>query len=142
MGARKARSVQQADAEVGERIRVRRKQLGLTQRNLAGALEISTQQLQKYERGKNRVGVGRLQQIAWHLDVPIAALFPQIAGPYDNTAEEALVRSEIAYFVSSPEGIELNECFARIFDENLRHNIVNFVKALGKRNPLAAVSDL
>ncbi len=71
------RSPAPIDVHVGSQVRLRRKQLGITQEALGDAIGVTFQQVQKYERGVNRIGASRLQQIARALDVPISFFFPQ-----------------------------------------------------------------
>src|SRR5437763_16075129 len=73
-----------ADRHVGARVRMRRMMLGMSQTKLGDALSLSFQQVQKYERGTNRMGAGRLQHIAHILQVPVAFLFEGVPGQFEN----------------------------------------------------------
>lgn len=100
------------DVEVGRRIRIRRTLLGLSQGSLANRLKISFQQVQKYEKGTNRVGASRLQAIAEILDAPVAFFFD---GQESTGADTVSVHGdEITSFLSTAEGLALNQSFARI----------------------------
>lgn len=115
------------DQEVGERVRLQRRIRGLSQTELADALGVSYQQLQKYEKGKNRIGASRLQKIAEVLEVPVASFFkehPNCPGDADLVAH----RDELAYFLATEEGVELNRAFFNINDARLRRSIVGMVK--------------
>ncbi|MCG8272926.1 helix-turn-helix transcriptional regulator [Aquamicrobium sp. NLF2-7] len=121
------------DAHVGARIRMRRNMLGMSQEKLGESLGITFQQIQKYEKGTNRVGASRLQAIASIMEVPPAFFFEN--APTDEAtsgggfAEDASMTS-VMDFCSSAEGIQLNRAFARINDPKVRRRIVELVKSL------------
>ncbi len=113
------------DAYVGARIRERRTAMGLTQENLASALEISYQQVQKYEAGTNRVSAGRLYEIARKLDVDVSYFYEELdpeqdVAPLDHGGKSRAV-------------IELVQNFAEITDPDLRASINGLVKSLANR---------
>jgi len=114
------------DVEVGARVRARRLLLGMSQSSLADGLGITFQQVQKYEKGGNRVGSSRLQAIANILGVPVAFFFEQCGGmsPSPNS-DDGLVG-----FLSSQEGLELNRAFGSIADPRVRRTFVALVKSL------------
>lgn len=117
------------DVEVGRRIRLRRTMLGLSQGTLAGALGITFQQVQKYEKGINRVGASRIQAIADVLKSPVSYFFEgqeAIGADAGN-----LLGREITEFLSSAEGLSLNKSFVRIQNPDIRRKIVGLVKVLG-----------
>lgn len=97
------------DVEVGLRIRARRRELSISQETLAEALGVSFQQIQKYERGGNRVSASRLWEIARVLDVTTSYFFARLNG--DFAASEPAADPD-ASFVFSPEGAELLSAFA------------------------------
>jgi len=113
------------DVEVGARIRARRKLLGLSQSALAQQLGITFQQVQKYEKGSNRVGSSRLQIIARILGTTPAALFGE-SGAASDAPELAIVERHL----SSNEAVALNKAFIKIADLNSRKAIISLVKAL------------
>nr|WP_274534638.1 helix-turn-helix transcriptional regulator [Pararhizobium polonicum] len=116
------------DVEVGRRIRMRRTLLGLSQTTLADALGITFQQVQKYEKGTNRVGASRLQAIAEFLQIPVSFLFE---GQETIGADaESLHGREITEFISTTEGLSLNRSFVRIQDPDVRRKVVGLVKVL------------
>ncbi|MBB6012107.1 transcriptional regulator with XRE-family HTH domain [Aquamicrobium lusatiense] len=121
------------DAHVGARIRMRRNMLGMSQEKLGESLGITFQQIQKYEKGTNRVGASRLQAIASIMEVPPAFFFEN--APTDELtagegfAEEASTTLVMDFF-SSAEGIQLNRAFSRIEDPKVRRKIVELIKAL------------
>jgi transcriptional regulator with XRE-family HTH domain len=117
------------DVHVGAQIRMRRKSLGMSQSALAGRLGITFQQVQKYEKGANRVGASRLQAIASILGVEVSSLFAN-ATP-DGDANPALgTINAMQTFVASNEGFSLNQAFSRIKSAAVRRSIVALVTSL------------
>ena len=119
------------DVHVGSRIRLRRNMTGMSQEKLGENLGITFQQIQKYEKGTNRVGASRLQAIASILEVPIAYFFE--GAPGETPAEGFAEDSQTAYvvdFLSSTEGLLLNRAFARIGDPKVRRRIIELVRTL------------
>lgn len=107
---------------VGRNIRALRLARGLSQGALAGKVGVSYQQLQKYERGENRVGADRLARIAETLGVPVAILL-------DSTvAGERAVEVPALHFLAELDAMRLVRAFARIKDRELRWSIVEFVE--------------
>ncbi|MDV4153484.1 helix-turn-helix domain-containing protein [Rhizobium brockwellii] len=128
----KAKSPNSIDVYVGNRVRVRRKTLGMTQNGLAELLGITFQQIQKYEKGTNRIGASRLQRISEILRVPIGFFFENGgAGPIDGAT------NELNSFLSSKEGLALNKAFIAIEDPNIRQKLVALAKSLA----VAGLSD-
>jgi transcriptional regulator with XRE-family HTH domain len=121
------------DVHVGSRIRLRRNMLGMSQERLGESLGITFQQVQKYEKGTNRVGASRLQAIAEVLDVPVAFMFEdapgQSRGAMPGFAEDASFGSMLD-FTSSPEGLQLNRAFVKISDARIRRKVIDLVKAI------------
>lgn len=119
------------DVHVGGRIRLRRNMLGLSQEKLGEHLGITFQQIQKYEKGTNRVGASRLQAIASILEAPVAYFFEDAPGgsPAEGFAEENQT-SYVVDFLSSSEGLMLNRAFARIDDPKVRRRIIDLVRTL------------
>jgi transcriptional regulator with XRE-family HTH domain len=114
------------DTLVGRRIRVRRRQLGLSQKALADALGISYQQVQKYENGTSRIGAGRLQQLAEILNVPVAMFFDdKLGGPTEG--------GTVFAFLDTPYSLRLVKSFARMADRRLQHCIVQLVEQIADR---------
>ena len=118
------------DVHVGAQIRMRRKSLGMSQSALAGRLGITFQQVQKYEKGANRVGASRLQAIASILGVDVSSLFAN-ATPDGGEANPALGSiNAMQTFVASNEGFSLNPAFSRIRSAAVRKSIVALVTSL------------
>ena len=118
------------DRVVGQRIRWRRRELKLTQERLGELLELTFQQVQKYEKGVNRVSVGRLYEIAGVLGVPISYFFEGAEEFLDaEHAEFAEDEDEPHAPVMTPETLELISAFNKIEDLSLRKSLLNTVRA-------------
>lgn len=120
------------DVYVGSRIRLRRNMLGMSQENLGEQLGITFQQIQKYEKGTNRVGASRLQAISSILAVPVSFFFedfPGQEGAGKGFAEDGSSGFGLD-FVTSPEGLQLNRAFVKISDVKVRRKIIELVKTL------------
>ncbi|TYR29721.1 helix-turn-helix transcriptional regulator [Mesorhizobium microcysteis] len=119
------------DIHVGGRIRLRRNMLGMSQERLGENLGITFQQIQKYEKGTNRVGASRLQAIASILEVPVAFFFEDAPGgaKVEGLSEESAT-TYVVDFLSSTEGLRLNRAFVRISDPKVRSRIIDLVRAL------------
>lgn len=123
------------DVHVGSRIRLRRNMLGMSQEKLGEHLGITFQQVQKYEKGTNRVGASRLQAIASILEVPVSFLFEGAPGaPAAEGLSEESSTTYIVDFLSSTEGLQLNRAFARISDPAVRRRIIDLVRALANED--------
>jgi transcriptional regulator with XRE-family HTH domain len=123
------------DKHVGSRVRMRRMMLTMSQEKLGEGLSLTFQQVQKYEKGTNRIGASRLQQIANILQVPVAFFFegaPEIAGAGRPAggAKDAPSPSYIADFLASSDGLALTKAFMRIPDAKLRRRIVDLVEQI------------
>jgi transcriptional regulator with XRE-family HTH domain len=122
------------DKYVGSRVRMRRIMLGMSQEKLGESLGLTFQQVQKYEKGTNRIGASRLQQISEILQVPVAFLFeggpsaPNLAG-----MSEAPSPAYVADFLATSEGLALTRAFTRITDPKLRRSIVDLVEQMASR---------
>ncbi len=127
------------DRHVGSRVRMRRILLGMSQEKLGEALELTFQQVQKYEKGTNRIGASRLQQISQILNVSPAFFFdgaPASEGTPTSEATQAEFAEEdegstyIVDFLSTSEGVRLNKAFARIHNPKVRKRIIDLVTSL------------
>ncbi|BEV13175.1 helix-turn-helix domain-containing protein (plasmid) [Asticcacaulis sp. DW145] len=119
------------DIHVGSRIRMRRKFLSLSQEQLAAGILLTFQQVQKYERGTNRVSASKLYDIATTLKVPVAYFFEgysdaQAADNFSESHSEQVVHG----FLKTSEGIELAEAFPRIRNPKHRRKVLDLVRAL------------
>ena len=120
------------DKHVGSRVRMRRMMLGMSQEKLGDALDLSFQQVQKYEKGANRVGASRLQQISHILQVPIGFLFegaPSASGRRDGM-RDAPSPAFVTEYLATSDGIALTKAFMRIRDARIRRRIVNLVEEI------------
>ncbi|MFB9948451.1 helix-turn-helix domain-containing protein [Rhizobium puerariae] len=122
------------DVHVGSRIRLRRAMLRMSQEKLADGLGITFQQVQKYEKGSNRVGASRLQHIASILGVPVSYFFTDApnGSPLADGKPAMQAEDAVAAFLATKEGMELNLAFQRVANAKLRQNIVQLVKSLGR----------
>jgi transcriptional regulator with XRE-family HTH domain len=120
------------DKHVGQRVRMRRLMLGLSQTKLADALGLTFQQVQKYEKGTNRIGGSRLQHISQILQVPAAFFFegaPQARGRHDAQTD-APSPQYVSDYLATPDGLHLTKAFMQIPDQKLRRSIVNLVEQI------------
>ena len=126
-GAKRPREV---DAYVGTRVRMRRKMLGMSQEKLGNELGITFQQVQKYEKGTNRIGASRLQSISEILGVPISFFFPPSERSDDQSIGDQHDQGVLMQFLATSEGIELNKAVSQIRDENVRRRVVALVRSI------------
>ena len=122
------------DKHVGSRVRMRRVLIGMSQERLGGALGLTFQQVQKYEKGTNRIGASRLQQIAGVLSVPPAFFFedmPAGEGQPDSSFSDDGA-GFVVDFLSTAEGLLLNKAFVRIKEQRVRKKIIDLVTALAE----------
>nr|WP_321455114.1 helix-turn-helix transcriptional regulator [uncultured Cohaesibacter sp.] len=120
------------DVYVGSRVRLRRMMLSMSQEKLGEHLGITFQQIQKYEKGTNRIGASRLQHIATVLEVPVSFFFEDAPGTPQEAQGLAESKSEnyVIDFLSSSEGLQLNRAFVQIKDQKVRRKIVELVKEI------------
>ena len=121
------------DIHVGSRVRLRRMMTNMSQEKLGEHLGITFQQIQKYEKGTNRIGASRLQSISSVLQVPVSFFFDGAPGPSGAPSPSGLEENSSTYmveFLSSPEGLQLNKAFSRIPDAKVRRRIVELVRSL------------
>jgi transcriptional regulator with XRE-family HTH domain len=121
------------DGQVGNRVRLRRMLVGMSQERLGELLGLTFQQVQKYEKGVNRIGAGRLYQVAQILGVPISYF-------YEGVIELSAASSRhgdtptppVMEFLSSGEGLQLSLAFMRIKDQKVRKRVIDLVKSLAE----------
>lgn len=127
------------DAYIGNRVRVRRTLLGLSQDSLAQKIDITFQQIQKYEKGTNRIAAGRLYEISQILEVPIEYFFTGYDSHGDGTVKienETLphTKNKSSYDVlESKETIELVRVYYTVKNTDARKDIVEFIKCMAAR---------
>ena len=117
------------DTHVGSRVRMRRLILSMSQEKLGDAIGLTFQQVQKYEKGTNRMGSSRLQQIANVLKVPVTFLFEGTPGQskLDGKAQSPAF---VSNFLATSDGLALTKAFMRIKDAKLRRSIVKTVEVI------------
>jgi transcriptional regulator with XRE-family HTH domain len=123
------------DRHVGSRVRMQRMLAGISQEKLGEALGLTFQQVQKYEKGTNRISASRLQQIAKMLGVPVSFFFEgaptgeiTATGGFADAASTAYV----ADFLSTSEGVQLSKAFVRIKNPRVRRRVIDLVEALAE----------
>src|ERR1700744_6058318 len=113
---------------------MRRILLGMSQEKLGNALGLTFQQVQKYEKGTNRIGASRLQQISQILQVPVAFFFegaPNVSsGPGRDSLHEAPSPAYVSDFLATSDGLALTKAFTKISDSKLRRRIVDLVEQI------------
>ncbi|MFG1427549.1 helix-turn-helix domain-containing protein [Roseixanthobacter glucoisosaccharinicivorans] len=120
------------DKYVGSRVRMRRMMVGMSQEKLGESLGITFQQIQKYEKGTNRIGASRLQQISLVLSVPVAFFFegaPSLTTDSEGFGE-AHSPAYVSDFLATSDGLVLTRNFMRITDAKIRRRIVELVTAI------------
>ena len=134
------------DVHVGSRVRLRRMLIGMSQEKLGELLGLTFQQVQKYEKGTNRIGASRLFQISQILDVQVQFFFDDISedlmrgfeGAYETGFQEADGSPYVMDFVSSAEGLELNRCYARIESPQIRRRVLDLIRCLADDSSLTS----
>ena len=118
------------DLQVGNRVRIRRMLIGMSQERLGDLLGLTFQQVQKYEKGVNRIGAGRLYEVSRILNVPIDFFYQGVASEPGAPAAEAA--PPVLEFVSSGEGLQLSLAFMKIKDAKVRKRVLDLVKSLSE----------
>lgn len=132
-GSRKPNPV---DIHVGGRVRFRRMLLGMSQEKLGERLGLTFQQVQKYEKGINRIGASRLFDLSHVLGVPVQFFYDEAPAAYEHTPSrevgfaERQTESYITEFLNTRDGLELNKAFVKITDGRQRRAIVDLVRSL------------
>ena len=133
------------DLYVGGRIRLRRRTRGVSQEKLAEDLGLTFQQVQKYERGANRVSASKLYEIAKSLRTSIAYFFEGLADP--STAHDAPGMAEpsseqfVTEFLMTPEGLELAELFPKIRRARVRRRVLDLVRSMAEEDSAPDADD-
>lgn len=125
------------DRHVGSRVRMRRMMLSMSQEKLGDALGLTFQQVQKYEKGANRIGASRLQNIAGILQVPVSFFFEGAPGQESEARggfTEAPSPAYVSDFLATSDGLALTKAFVRIKDTKLRRRIVELVEQIATRD--------
>jgi transcriptional regulator with XRE-family HTH domain len=130
------------DVHVGSRVRYRRMIIGMSQEKLGEKMNLTFQQIQKYEKGTNRIGASRLFQLSKILEVPVGYFFEDaFANSGTAHATQGLHEPEqegyLLDFLNSREGLDLNKAFAKIQDPKVRRRVIDLVRALSEEKPEA-----
>jgi transcriptional regulator with XRE-family HTH domain len=120
------------DKHVGGRVRMRRMMLKMSQEKLGDALGLTFQQVQKYEKGTNRIGASRLQHISNILNVPVAFFFEGVSNGASASGKVDAGLVVLNNFLSRSDGIALVRAFEQIEDSKLRRSIVTLVEGFGE----------
>ena len=123
------------DTYVGSRVRMRRKMQGMSQEKLGDELGITFQQIQKYEKGTNRIGAGRLHNISEILGVPVSFFFPPSESSNDQSDGGQHDQGALMEFLATSEGIELNKAVSQIEDVKVRRQIIALVRSIAVGEP-------
>ena len=122
------------DSHVGSRVRMRRMMLGMSQEKLGDALGLTFQQVQKYEKGANRIGASRLQQISQILQVSVSFFFEGVPSPRTDQRPDGMAEAPspayVSDFLATSDGLALTKAFVRITDAKLRRRIVDLVEQI------------
>jgi len=126
------------DVHVGQRLRVRRSLLGLSQEKLADALGLTFQQVQKYERGSNRISAGRLYDLSTILDVPINYFFEQFGIVQNEHDASSASHNELEDFncedlMTKKETLDLIRTYYSVKDIEARKDILKFIKSMADK---------
>jgi transcriptional regulator with XRE-family HTH domain len=131
------------DIHVGSRVRLRRMVIGMSQEKLGEKMGLTFQQIQKYEKGTNRIGASRLHQLSTIMDVPVGFFFedaPAHANRHVTSAgfHESKTEAFLLDFLNSRDGLELNRAFVKITDPKVRKRVVELVRALSEETSVDA----
>ncbi|RVU18031.1 helix-turn-helix domain-containing protein [Methylobacterium oryzihabitans] len=124
----------EVDRLVGVRITALRKAKGLSQTALGNAVGVTFQQVQKYEKGQNRVGAGRLREIARLLEVPVSAFF-------EDRAEETGGDDNVFGFLNVPGAIDLLRAYVQVEDDQMRREVLSITRSAARLSRTPAVPD-
>lgn len=124
-----AKSASVIDQEIAKRVLAHRTQLGLSQTEVGEKLGVTFQQVQKYEKGINRIGAGRLFQMAAVFNIPVEALFPKPV-PLDEVSAPPPPRELYSDILFTADGRRMCLAFAKIEDANVRKKVIALVEAL------------
>jgi transcriptional regulator with XRE-family HTH domain len=120
------------DGQVGNRVRLRRMLIGMSQERLGELLGLTFQQVQKYEKGVNRIGAGRLFEVSRILGVPIDYFYEGVSGSAGHGFSENEASPPVMEFVSSGEGLQLSLAFMKIKEPKLRKRVLDLVKQMAE----------
>lgn len=123
------------DVHVGSRVRLRRMLIGLSQEKLGHSMGLTFQQIQKYEKGVNRIGASRLFKLSQVLEVPVQFFFDDMPATEGNPIPgmaETDAESFLYEFLNTRDGLELNRAFVKVTDPEQRRSIVELVRSISR----------
>lgn len=123
------------DIHVGGRVRLRRMLVGLSQEKLGDSMGLTFQQIQKYEKGINRIGASRLYKLSQVLDVPVGFFFDGLShaeGSVNAGMAEGDAQAFLYEFINTRDGLELNRAFVKISDADVRRSVIKLMRSLGR----------
>ena len=120
------------DVQVGNRVRIRRMLIGMSQERLGDLLGLTFQQVQKYEKGVNRIGAGRLFEMSRILNVPVDFFYEGVNSHAGQAGAGDGESAPVMEFVSSGEGLQLSLAFMKIKDAKVRKRVLDLVKSLAE----------
>jgi len=122
------------DVHVGSRVKLRRMILGLSQESLGKSLGLTFQQIQKYEKGVNRIGASRIYELSRLLDVPVQFFYDEFDGSRVSTPgfAEAEAGEPVMNLVNSPEGVQLCRYFSSIKDPQVKKRVLDLVRSIAE----------
>lgn len=129
---RKRHFPNQVDLHVSSRVKLRRLELGMSQESLGTQLRVSLQQVQKYEKARDRLGASRLQQIARALGVPASYFFERLP-EHRGDASRSIPMDLMNEFLADRAGMALMRAFCRISDRKVRRQIIQLIHTLSGR---------
>lgn len=132
--ASKGKKPNPVDVHVGGRVRLRRMLVGLSQEKLGDQLGLTFQQVQKYEKGVNRIGASRLFHLSQILDVPVQFFFDDVPSNAMQAVQPGFAENKgdtlVFEFLNSREGLELNRAFSKISDARVRRRVIDLVRSI------------
>ena len=123
------------DVHVGSRVRLRRMLVGLSQEKLGHSMGLTFQQIQKYEKGVNRIGASRLYKLSQILNVPVGFFYEgmnQMEGSANPGMAEENTEAFLYEFLNTRDGLELNRAFVKVSDPSIRKSVIDLVRSLGR----------
>lgn len=125
------RHVTDIDCQIAKLVRLNRARVGMSQTEVGESLGLTFQQIQKYEKGTNRIGAGRLFEIAALFNVPVQVLFPDTAKPVENGLDTKTNYDALSDLLLTADGRRLCYAFLKISDPKVRAKIIALVEEIG-----------
>jgi transcriptional regulator with XRE-family HTH domain len=131
------------DIHVGKRLRLRRTILGMSQEAIGNAIGVTFQQVQKYERGANRIGSSRLYEFSKILTVPVSYFFEEMGSGAQTSASSGVSEEALPFAhekIASRETLEMMRAYYRINDLRVRKRVFDLIKSLADDKPIETAS--